>query len=110
MEPVTEYRRRIQEIFHRIERAFENIDPDLVECENSMGALTLTFADQSRCILSAQPSVSQLWLAVASQGTAYHFNFLEDSQAWMDDKGRSIELIQFLENHVKEVAHVAIKI
>jgi iron donor protein CyaY len=64
--------------------------------------LTITFGDRSRCILSAQPSVRQLWLALASEGTAYHFEFDRGSAAWRDDKGRDIELHSFLKQYLKK--------
>lgn len=101
-----EYRKRIQDAYDLIENALANVDPDIVECESSMGAMTLTFSDQTRCILSAQPSVRQLWLALASRGTAYHFNFDESSNRWVDDKGKGIELLTFLENFLKEMTGV----
>ena len=102
MENESEYRKRIQGLFKRIESAFENVDPDVAECEQNFGALTVTFADQSRCILSAQPSVRQLWLALASKGMAYHFNFDDALGAWVDDKGRG-ELVLLLKNYFHEV-------
>jgi CyaY protein len=105
-----EFRKRIQQLFYRIERAFESIDPDLAECEQSMGSLTITFADQSRCILSTQPSIQQLWLALASKGTAYHFNYQDSSGKWLDDKGRQIELIRFLEGYFKDAIGIEVKI
>lgn len=105
-----EYRNQIQQVFNRIEKAFEDVDPDVAECEQAMGAMTITFADRSKCILSAQPSVKQLWLALASRGTAYHFNFDAKSQTWIDDKGRNIELVSFIENFLKEVTGLEFKI
>jgi iron donor protein CyaY len=102
METESEYRARVQLIFESIEKVFEKIDPDLAECEQSQGAMTLSFADASRCILSAQPSVRQIWLALAARGTAYHFNFNETSRTWNDDKGRGIELLQCLEGVLRE--------
>ena len=66
METELEYRKRIQDLFNRLEKVLETVDPDKAECEQSMGALTITFSDRSRCILSAQPSVRQLWLALAT--------------------------------------------
>ncbi|MCM2323467.1 MAG: iron donor protein CyaY [Oligoflexia bacterium] len=97
-----EYRARIQEAFDRIERPLRDVDPDVLEAEQSQGALTLTFADRTRCILSAQPSVRQLWLALAAQGTAYHFNFDGVQGRWIDDKGRGIELLSFLAGVIRE--------
>ncbi|MFZ9595617.1 MAG: iron donor protein CyaY [Bdellovibrionia bacterium] len=97
-----EFRKKIDELFHRVEKAFDTVDPDVAECEQGLGTLTITLSDQSRCILSTQPSVKQLWLALASQGIAYHFNFDAQAQAWMDDKGRGIELLSFLSRFFKQ--------
>ena len=107
MQSESEYRNRIHELYKVIENAFENIDPDIAECENTLGAMTLVFADQTRCILSAQPSVRQLWLALASRGTAYHFNYDESSRKWMDDKGRG-DLNSILEEFFFEMTGIKI--
>jgi iron donor protein CyaY len=109
MQSEIEYRKKIQAVFHQVEKAFAEVDPDIAECENSMGALTITFADQARCILSAQPSVFQLWLALASRGTAYHFNLDAKSEKWIDDKGRNIELFSFLEGLMKDTCGLELK-
>lgn len=98
----SEFRRRIQETFDRIEARFESVDPDVIECEQSLGAMTLSFADRSRCILSTQPSVRQLWLAVASRGIAFHFNYDAAGNRWVDDKGKGIELLSYLSGFLKE--------
>lgn len=105
-----EFRKRIQLVFDRVERALNDVDPDIAECEQAMGSLTITFADRSRCILSTQPSVQQLWLALASRGTAYHFNYDEASGQWRDDKGKNVELISFLEKTIQEVTGLGIHI
>src|SRR4051812_11938803 len=97
-----EFRQRVQTTLDRIEKGFENVDPDLAECEQSLGSMTITLSDRSRCILSVQPSVRQLWLALAARGTAYHFNFDETSRKWIDDKGRGVELVSFLKNYFAE--------
>ncbi len=110
METESEFRKRIQLLLNRIETAFAPIDPDIAECEQSMGALTITYAGQSRCILSTQPSVYQLWLALAARGTAYHFNYNGTSGQWLDDKGRGIEVVSFIENYTKETTGLVIKI
>jgi CyaY protein len=99
----TEYRQEVQKTLERIEKAFSEVDPDLAECEQSMEAMTITFSDRSRLILSMQPSVRQLWLALASKGTAYHFDFERTGRKWMDDKGRGVELIGFLGSYFLEI-------
>jgi iron donor protein CyaY len=106
----SEYRKRIQVCFDRIEKAFREIDPDVAECEQSMGSFTITFADRSRCILSSQPSVQQLWLALASRGTAYHFNYDESKNAWLDDKGRNIEVFELLSSYLYEATGTRFKL
>jgi CyaY protein len=103
LENEIEYRAKIQKVYQLLEKVFETIDPDLAECEHSLGSLSITFGDQSRCILSAQPSVRQLWLAIAARGTAYHFNYDSEKNAWIDDKNRGIELLAFLSRFFEEM-------
>lgn len=102
------YRNSVIRTLKTIEDAFEEIDPDLVECSVSQGALTLLFADGSKLIVSSQPSVRQLWLAVASQGIAYHMNWDDGTGKWMDDKGKGVELFTVLKQIVWEQARVAL--
>jgi CyaY protein len=98
-----EFRKILQSTLDRIEKAFADVDPDVAEAEQSLGSMTITFADRSRCILSAQPSVRQLWLALASRGTAYHFNWDAAHSQWRDDKGRDVELLSFLEGYLRDI-------
>lgn len=98
----SEFRIHVQQVYSKIEESLESVDPDLAECESSLGSLTISFPDHSRCILSVQPSVRQLWLAVAARGVAYHFNFDPGSSLWKDDKGQGVELFAFLEEFLRE--------
>jgi len=107
----SEYRTEVQSLLNRIEAAFEGVDPDVAECEQSMGALTITLASGSRLILSMQPSVRQIWLALAARGTAYHFSPSENRpRVWLDDKGQRIELLDFLKTYFLETAAVDLAI
>jgi len=103
------YRAKIKESFDRIERAFEMVDPDLVECSVQFGALTLVFSKGQKCILSAQPSVNQLWMALASHGKAYHFDFDSELKVWRDDKGEGIELFSYLEKFLEEMTDLKVR-
>jgi CyaY protein len=85
-----DFRKTMQVTLDRVEKAFADVDPDVAECEQALGSMTITFADRSRCILSAQPSVRQLWLALAARGTAYHFNW--NGTQWVDDTGEEFRL------------------
>jgi CyaY protein len=106
----TEFCQRLQELFERVQVAIEQagIDPDLLEAEQSLGSLTLRFADGSRCILSAQPSVRQLWMAVASKGVAFHFDFDPGTGLWKDDKGQGVEPLAFLSKLVLEATGLSL--
>ena len=100
--PEPEYRQKIQQTYDALERALSQVDPDVAECEQASGVLTITLADRSRCILSGQPAVRQLWVAIAALGTAYHFNFDRSTGRWMDDKGKGIELMSYLKRYLKD--------
>lgn len=97
-----EYRKRVQETFDHVAAAFEDVDPDIAECEQAFGVVTISFPDRSKIILSAQPAVRQLWLALASRGTAYHFSYDPGLSEWRDDKGRDIEVIAILQKVLQE--------
>lgn len=86
------YRTLVSQAFEQIQVAFEDVDPDLAECESIQGAITVTLASRSKLVVSPQPSVRQIWLAVASEAKAYHFDYQADGQKWLDDKTGELEL------------------
>lgn len=105
------YRTAVKEIFERIERAFENVDPDVAEAESLSGTCTiLTPANRSKIIVSPQPPVKQIWVAVAAMGLAMHFSQDPTSQRWLDDKDSSKELFSQLSAAVKATTGLEIKI
>ncbi|HEX9842139.1 MAG TPA: iron donor protein CyaY [bacterium] len=105
----SEFRQLAKAIYDRIEAEFDEVDPDQVECEVAQGALTLTLADGARWVLSQQPPVRQLWLAVASKGRAYHFDYDAASGSWRDDKGEGLELLSCLQGLLAEVAGLQVQ-
>jgi len=105
----SEFRQLARQVYDRIEAQFEDIDPDEVECEVAQGALTLTLAGGARWVLSQQPPVRQLWLAVASRGRAYHFDFDAGDGRWHDDKGEGVELLSLLAGLLAEEAGVSVQ-
>jgi CyaY protein len=106
----SQFRALAQQAYARIGRAFEQVDPDLAEAEEALGSLTITLPRGVKWILSMQPPVRQLWLAVASLGRAYHFNFDAVSGTWRDDKGEGIELMAYLEQLLRDVAGVEVSL
>ena len=105
-----EFRKKVQGVLDKIEKAFSDVDPDVAECEQILGAMTITLGDRSKCIVSTQPSIQQIWLALAAKGVAFHFNFDESQGKWLDDKGRGIELIQCIKDYLKEEAGLELAI
>lgn len=99
----------MQGTLERVERAFENVDPDVAECSVQFGALSIVFPNGSKCILSSQPSVQQLWMAVAAKGIAYHFDYDAATGRWRDDKGQGIEPLSFLEKFLKETVDLDLR-
>lgn len=104
------YRSRIQAVYQTLEKALDQIDPDVAEVQLSQGSLSIQFSDQSKCILSAQPSVRQLWVALASLGRAHHFNYTDATQTWQDDKDPKIELYSFLEDFISRQTQLSIQL
>ena len=102
----SELRALAKQVYDRVAKALDEVDPDEVECEESLGSLTILLGDGAKWILSVQPPVRQLWLAVASLGRAYHFDYDPRSGTWRDDKGEGIELISHLRTLLKDVGGV----
>ena len=99
-----QYRRLLDETFARIDRAFENVDPDLAERNLSQGALTVTMKGSQRLILSPQPSPRQLW--VAFRDRAWHFDWDEARSRWLDDRGQGVEVLALVAQMTLEAAGV----
>lgn len=97
-----DYRLKVKAVYEKVEEAFDEVDPDVVECEAGMGTLTL-LSKGRKTILSTQPSVRQIWLAVAALGVAVHFDWDESSQTWLDDKGQGKELFAFMTETLKKL-------
>ena len=105
----SELRALAKQVYDRISSAFDGVDPDEAECEESLGSLSIELPDGAKWILSVQPPVRQMWLAVASIGRAFHFNYDSASQTWLDDKQEGLELLSYLEGLLKEVAGVQVR-
>jgi CyaY protein len=86
--------------FRRIGDAFENVDPDVVDCESAGDVVTLTLRGGARCVVNTQRPTRQIWLAANAR--AWHFSWDEAGNRWIDDKGRGDELFATLARIVKE--------
>ena len=101
------YRQLVDETFHRIDAAYEDVDPDLAESTNSQGTLTILYNGKLRFILSPQTPVRQIWAAFKDQ--AWHFDRAADGK-WLDDRGRGIELYALVEQITRDTVGASVKI
>jgi iron donor protein CyaY len=102
------YRRLLDDTFARIDRAFDEVDPDLAESNLAQGALTITVRGGHRLILSPQPSPRQLW--VAFRDRAWHFDWNEARGCWLDDRGQDIEAVALVAKLTRESSGVTLKL
>ena len=54
----SEFRKVMQTTLDRVERAFENVDPDVAECEQSLGSMTINpeFVESTAMAFDATPT------------------------------------------------------
>jgi CyaY protein len=102
------YRQLLDDAFARVDRAFEDVDPDVAEVSVSQGALTITYLEKLRLMLTPQPSPRQLW--VAFRDRAWHFDWDEARQGWLDDRGQGVELYALIETTSREAAGASVQI
>jgi CyaY protein len=102
------YRQLLDDAFARVDRAFEAVDPDVAEVSVSQGALTITYLEKLRLMLTPQPSPRQLW--VAFRDRAWHFDWDETRKGWLDDRGQGVELYALIEATSREAAGAVVEI
>src|SRR6185369_1190496 len=102
------YRQLVDETFHRIDAAFEDVDPDLAESTISQGTLTIVFPGNRRFIVSPQTPVRQIW--VAFRDRAWHLDYDAAGTRWIDDRGQGIELYALVASVTAEVTGLAVKV
>ena len=100
------YLRLADEAFRTIGDAFEDVDPDAVDCEAAGDVVTLTLPGGKKYVVNTQRPTRQIWLAAASR--AWHFSYDEKSLRWMDDKGSGDDLYTVLARVVLDGAGVAV--
>ncbi len=98
------YLRLADEAFRTIGDAFEDIDPDAIDCEAAGDVVTLTLRGGKKYVVNTQRPTRQIWLAAAAR--AWHFSYDERSRRWLDDKGTGDELYAVLARVVREGAGV----
>lgn len=85
-----EFERRAADAWKRVLDLFEDVDPDDADVEQAGDVIRIDFRGGQRVVLNTQRPARQLWLAGGAQ--AWHFSYDAARDAWVDDKGRGIEL------------------
>lgn len=101
------FRQLVDQTFHRIDAAFEKVDPDLAESTAGQGTLTIVFREKHQLILSPQTPVRQIWAAFRDR--AWHFDMNPQGQ-WMDDRGLGVNLATLVQDLAREHAGVTVKV
>ena len=100
------YRQLLDDAFASVDRAFEAVDPDIAEVSVSQGALTITYLEKQRLMLTPQPSPRQLW--VAFRDRAWHFDWNEPRRCWLDDRGQNTEVFSLVAQLTKEASGLTV--
>jgi CyaY protein len=101
------YQRLTDAAFRAIGDAFEDVDPEIVDCEIAGDVVTLTVRGGKKCIVNTQRPTRQIWLAASAR--AWHFSWDAGTGRWLDDKGRGDELFATIARIVKEEAGAEVR-
>lgn len=67
-----------------LERHLGALEHDSLDVQLSGDVLTLAFGDGARYVINAHSAAGQIWMAADLH--AWHFDFIEDSGAWVAAK------------------------
>ncbi|MEZ4223789.1 MAG: iron donor protein CyaY [Polyangiaceae bacterium] len=79
-----EYEERAYPELRALLRALDDLELDEVEAELSSDILNIEFEDGSVYVVNSHRAARQIWMA--ANRTAWHFDWVEARQAWIDDK------------------------
>lgn len=100
------YQKVSYDTLRRLERLFDDVDADRVDCESTGDVVTLAFAGGKRCVINTQRPTRQIWLAADAR--AWHFSYDEGTGEWRDDKGGQTELFAKVAAIVAELGGVVL--
>jgi CyaY protein len=95
----TSYAASVSQVFKRLVKAIDEVDPDLLEADATADMVTVTaVASGQKVIVNTQRAVQQIW--VAGNGAGLHFSLAADGR-WLDDKGKGLELLGWVTECIK---------
>ena len=93
------YSQAVAQIFKRLVKACDAVDPDRLEADATGDMVTITASKSGeKVIVNTQRAVQQVW--VAGKGEGVHFSLAADGR-WLDDKGKGLELLAWVSECVE---------
>jgi CyaY protein len=102
----SEYTVAVAQVFKRLVKAIDGVDPDVLEADSTGDMVTMTARSGEKVIVNTQRAVHQIW--VAGKGMGVHFSREGDGR-WMDDKGKGLELLAWVADCVQTASGTVIK-
>lgn len=94
------YNTLVAEIFKRLLKGLDAVDPDALDADSTGDMVTVTGnTSGQKVVINTQRAVRQLW--VAGKGAGIHFDFEPAKARWMDDKGKGLELFAWISECVE---------
>jgi CyaY protein len=94
------YEKLAKDTLRTITTAFDDVDPDVADCETAGDVITLTLGGRAKCVVNTQRPARQIWLAANARG--WHFSWDEAKKKWLDDRGQGEELFATIARIVKD--------
>jgi|CXWL01.1.fsa_nt_gi CyaY protein len=86
-------------VLKRLLKGLDLADPDLVDVESTGDMVTVTqLATNEKVVINTQRAARQIW--VAGKGAGIHFS-CDAQQRWLDDKGKGLELFDWVASCVE---------
>ena len=77
--------------FDAVLDAFDEVDADDADIEPLGDVIKIVYPDGMVCVINTQRPARQIWMA--AEDRAWHFDWDDESQSWVDDKGTGAELL-----------------
>jgi CyaY protein len=101
------YEKLAKATMRTITTAFDDVDPDVADCESAGDVITLTLAGKAKCVVNTQRPARQIWLAANARG--WHFSWDDAKKKWLDDRGQGEELFATLARIVKDATGAEVR-
>ncbi len=100
MLPEATYNGLVADLFKRLLKGLDAVDPDALDADSTGDMVTITGSKSGqKVVINTQRAVSQIW--VAGNGAGIHFDWNASTSKWLDDKGKGLELYAWVSQCVE---------